>query len=125
MRRRSSAAAPLAALILLTLGCAGSPTAPAAPRCTTTSVFARESFYLERAESERDFQGTLEHRDVPSTPSGRDHRYFLGGVPVYSGGTTTEPAFRSAIGTTVVIRGKLVSFTHGQEIWTASMTVCR
>ncbi|HEV3484188.1 MAG TPA: hypothetical protein VG106_02195 [Vicinamibacterales bacterium] len=104
--------------VALLIGCAGRPA------CSTTEVFGAEAFYLERAEPEQDFRGTLVFRDVPSTPAGRDHRFFLGDLPVYSGGFTTEPAFRNAAGATVTIRGKLVNFSHGPEIWAARLTSC-
>ncbi|HEX2061082.1 MAG TPA: hypothetical protein VHK90_10100, partial [Thermoanaerobaculia bacterium] len=112
----------LALLFVLLVNCNGSPTSPdvsARPACRTTEVFARESFYAERAEAEAEFRGVLEFRDVPSTPNGRDHRYFLNGVPVYSGGVEIERAFKAAAGTEVTVRGKLVDFTHGREIWAA------
>jgi hypothetical protein len=44
---------------------------------------------------------------------------------VYSGGTTTEARLKTNVGASVVVRGKLVDFTHGREIWPASATVCR
>lgn len=100
-----------------------SPTQPAA--CTTSQVFAQQIYYSERVETEREFRGTLEWRNTPSTPNGRDHRYFLNGTPVYSGGTVTEPIFKSAVGAEVVIRGKLVDVGYGVEIWAGQLTSCR
>lgn len=123
----SSMRGPLTPLLMLLLGAAcgavQSPTQPAV--CRTSVVFAREPYYAERTEAERDFSGTLERRDTPSTPNGRDHRYFLNGTPVYSGGNFSEPAFQAAVGSSVVIRGKLVDVGYGAEIWTASLTSCR
>lgn len=104
-------------------GAVQSPTQPAP--CRASVVFAQEAYYSERVEIERDFRGTLEWRDTPSTPNGRDHRYFLNGTPVYSGGIFTEPTFKAAVGSEVVIRGKLVDVGYGPEIWTAALTSCR
>ena len=122
-----AARALLSLALLLLASCHGSPTAPQStvPACSTASVFAGEAFYVDRGEAEQEFAGVLEYRDVPATPNGRDHRYFLNGVAVYSGGFTTEPALRKAAGTTVTVRGKLVNFTHGPEIWPATLTSCR
>lgn len=106
-------------------GCDGSsiPTAP--PRCTTVTVFATEQWYLQRPEPEREFSGQLEFRNVPATPNGRDHRYFLANTPVYSGGTTSEAIFSDAAGAAITIRGKTVDVGFGPEIWSAALTSCR
>lgn len=116
--RRAAVVLPLVGL----LACNSGPTVP--QPCVTTEIFAGEQFYAERTEPEQDFRGTLVFRDVASTPSGRDHRYFLNDMPVYSGGLATEPIFKATAGTAITARGKLVNFTHGQEIWLASLTSC-
>jgi hypothetical protein len=120
-------ALPLLSFLSL-IGCHGNPTEPrsvVSPACTTTSVFAGQAFYGERSEVEQEFSGVLEFRDLPATPNGRDHRYFLNGTAVYSGGLDTQSAFQNAAGTTVVVRGKLVQFTHGPEIWASTVKSCR
>jgi hypothetical protein len=123
--KRTILRAVIVVVVLGAIGC-GSPTSPSSSSsCGTTAVFAQESFYRERAEPEQEFSGPLEWRNAPATPNGRDHRYFLNGVPVYSGGTTTEPKFRAAIGAQVAIRGKVVDVGFGPEIWSASLTACR
>lgn len=105
-------------------GCDGSiPTAP--PRCTTVTVFATEQWYMQRSEPEREFSGELEFRNTPSTPNGRDHRFFLANTPVYSGGTTSEAIFSDAAGAAITIRGKTVDVGFGPEIWSAALTSCR
>ncbi len=114
----------LLAFIVL-LGCGGrrSPTEPL--HCSTTTVFAAERFYLERSEPETESSGRLERRDVSTTPNGRDHHYFLNNTAVYSGGPETEPVFKAAAGSNVIIHGKLVDVGFGPEIWTARITSCR
>ena len=94
--------------------------------CTSSIVFRDEPFYVARAETEHDFRGVLEFRDNGSVPpTRRDYHYFLNGTPVYSGGFATEPTFKNAAGDRVTIRGKVVNFTEGPEIWSASLTSCR
>lgn len=112
----------LIALFLLT-GCAGSPTAP--PTCRTVLIFGQESFYIARTEHEQEFRGSLEFRNVLPTPNGRDHRYFVAGIPVYSGGSTTEEVLANTVGTEVAIHGKLVDVGYGPEIWAATLSSCR
>jgi len=118
--------APLA-LLLLFIGCTGSsPTAPAPlQQCRTLQVFGEEAYYIARTESEQEFRGALEFRNVPATPNGRDHRYFLTNIPVYSGGFHTEPVFANAAGGDVTIRGKLVDVGFGPEIWAATLSACK
>lgn len=128
MAHRIAIIAVASSLSMVLAGCGGSPTEPqtvATQRCSTTAIFAQEPFYADRGEPEQEFRGTLVFRDRPATPNGRDHRYFLQDVPVYSGGFTTEPTLKSAAGTTVTIRGKLVNVLDGPEIWPATLTSCR
>src|SRR5687767_11715447 len=101
---------PLTLALSLFLAACGDRTSPTDPsqRCGTLTVFSAEAYYSERPEPEREFSGTLLFRDLPSTPNGRDHRYFLNGTAVYSGGFMSEPIFRAAAGSDVTIRGKLV-----------------
>ena len=122
MSHRPRLASVLPTLLLL-IGCAGSPTAP--PTCRTVLIFGQEDFYTARTETEQDFRGSLEFRNVLPTPNGRDHRYFMAGTPVYSGGATTEARFADIAGTDVTIRGKLVDVGYGPEIWAATMSSCR
>ena len=112
-------------LFVLVANCSGrrDPTEPL--RCHTSTVFAAEAFYTERPEAETEFSGRLERRDVLPTPNGRDHQYFLNGTAVYSGGTSTEPIFQTAAGSSVIIRGKVVDVGYGPEIWSATITSCR
>ena len=112
----------LVAAIAVAAACS-SPTRP--PACFTKTVFESQSYYVDRAESERTFSGPLEFRNTPATPNGRDHRFFLNGMAVYSGGFTTQPIFEAAIGTRVEIRGKVVDVGFGPEIWAAAVTTCR
>jgi len=100
-----------------------SPTEPL--RCGTATVFASEAWYQERAEAETEVSGRLERRDVLPSPNGRDHRYFLNGTAVYSGGASTEPIFNRASGWSVIIRGKVADVGYGPEIWSATITSCR
>src|SRR5688572_15570097 len=111
----------LTALLLL-IGCNGSPTAP--PTCRTVLIFEQEAFYTARTEHEQEFRGSLEFRDVLPTPNGRDHRYFVAGIPVYSGGSTTAALFANTAGGDVTIRGKLVDVGYGPEIWAATLSSC-
>lgn len=110
--------------LFLGFNCHSTPD-PTQPHCTSAAVFEHQTFYVERPEPEREFRGVLELRNVLATPNGRDHRFFLGDVPVYSGGTQTQRTLDGASGASTIIRGKLVRFTHGLEIWPASVTVCR
>jgi hypothetical protein len=112
----------LTALLLL-IDCAGSPTAP--PTCRTVLIFGQESFYTARTEHEQDFRGSLEFRNVLPTPNGRDHRYFVADVPVYSGGSIAEALFAETAGNDVTIHGKLVDVGYGPEIWAATLSSCR
>jgi hypothetical protein len=118
--------APLSTLLLL-IGCGGSsPTAPAPlQQCRTLMVFGEEASYVARTEAEQEFRGTLEFRNLPATPNGRDHRYFLTNMPVYSGGSFTEPLFANAAGSDITIRGKLVDVGFGPEIWAATLSTCK
>lgn len=112
--------------LLLLIGCNESPTAPlAAQPCRPVQIFGQESFYVARTEPEQEFRGSLEFRNVPSTPNGRDHRYFLTNVPVYSGGSATEAQFADTVGDDVTIRGKLVDVGFGAEIWAGTLSACR
>ncbi len=114
------------AVLCLFLGaCSGhhNPTEPL--HCTTSTVFGGDASYLERTEAERELSGRLEFRDVAPTPNGRDYHYFLNNTPVYSGGPATEPIFKAAAGSSVIIQGKLVDVGFGPEIWAAKLTSCR
>ena len=122
MSRYRSLAAVLALLAFSASTC-GTPTVRAT--CAAKNVFAEEPFYASRAEPEQIVAGTLEWRNTPATPNGRDHRYFIDNVPVYSGGATTEPLFKEAAGATVEIRGKVVDAGFGPDIWVATLTACR
>ena len=117
----------LSLLLLSTFlsNCAGQRSLTRADRCTTATIFADEQFYSQRREDERQFTGMLEFRDLPATPGGRDHRFFLNGTPVYSGSPTSEAIFRAAAGTSVAIHGKLVDAGYGDEIWSSRITSCR
>ncbi|HEU4886385.1 MAG TPA: hypothetical protein VFV49_00755 [Thermoanaerobaculia bacterium] len=88
-------------------------------------IFEQEAFYTARPEPEQEFRGNLEFRNVPPTPNGRDHRYFMTGTPVYSGGSTTEALFANTASNDVIIRGKLVDIGYGSEIWAATLSSCR
>ena len=121
-RRRDLRVLVLCAATAVSAACS-SPTQPRS--CSTKTVFEAQSYYIERLEPETTFSGPLEFRDMPATPNGRDHRYFLNGVAVYSGGFATEPIFKAATGQRVEIRGKVVDVGFGPEIWTAALTACQ
>lgn len=113
-------------VLCLLLGACGGHRAPTEPpHCATSTVFAGDASYTERTEAEREFSGRLEFRDVAPAPNGRDHHYFLNNTPVYSGGPATEPIFKAAAGSSVIIQGKLVEAGFGPEIWAAKLTSCR
>jgi hypothetical protein len=119
-KRVSGNAASLLIAILVWVSCSDTPTSP--HDCSDAAdVFRTEAFYVERAEFEEVFEGRLTKNCAPPTPSGRDHCFYIGQVPVYSG--SHDQVLNRYVGDVVRIRGKLVTVLGKEEIWPAAL--CR
>jgi hypothetical protein len=92
-------------------------------------ISARERWYLDRAEKEESFQGTLRERKAQIGPGARGGLNFTlvsEGIdyPIYTGGANQK--LHPFIGCFVRVRAKLVDLTKegfGRELWVASLTV--
>jgi hypothetical protein len=99
------------------------------PQNMVAEISAREPWYIERAEKEQTFEGTLRKREVPLGPGGRGGLNFNLSVkgadyPVYTGGA--DEKLRPFLGRFVRVRAKLVDLTKeglGKELWLGSLQV--
>lgn len=106
----------------LFVSCSGSPTAPPFPPsgCVRTAVvYSGQSFYTDRPELETEFSGRLIKKCDPPTPNGRNHCFFLGDLPVSTGGRSDT--LDEFVGSAITIRGKQVDIEYGPEIWPAAV----
>jgi hypothetical protein len=92
-------------------------------------IFARETWYRSRPETEQEWLGVLRKRDAPISPAGRTAlRYSLitdsETLPVYV--ANSEWQFAEYADVPIRLRGKLVdlgSEGFGRELWVGSIEV--
>ena len=89
------------------------------PKREWRSVFSDASWYRERSEPERDFQGVLQRRTPIASPNARlALRYSLDDkLAIYA---PTTDALEPFVGRAVIIRGKEIDLTregYGRELW--------
>jgi hypothetical protein len=96
---------------------------------TTVEISAREQWYLDRAEKEQFFQGTLGQRKAQIGPGARGGVNFTllskdAEYPIYTGGA--DEKLQPFAGRTVRLRAKLVDLAKegfGKELWVGSLRV--
>jgi hypothetical protein len=89
-----------------------------------TEIFAQADWYRERPEPEREWRGVLQERDQPVGPATRmGLRYTLvteeGQIPVYA--ASVEGQLAAYVGQQVLVRGKLIDLSGGEELWIATI----
>ena len=99
-------------------------------RETNVEISAREQWYLDRAEKEQFFQGTLGQRKAQIGPGARGGVNFTllskddAEYPIYTGGA--DEKLQPFVGRSVRLRAKLVDLTKegfGKELWIGSLRV--
>jgi hypothetical protein len=116
VKRNGGLALSLFGLLLLGSGCGSIPSC-----VESMDIFRAETFYAERAEPEVTRTGRLSKNCPPPSPNGRDHCYFVDGLPVYSG--NRSEVLDRYVGAQVTLRGKRVTIMDAAEFWPA--TICR
>lgn len=92
-------------------------------------IYAREDWYLDRAEPEKSWRGVLAPREIVQGPGARQALVYEliadeGSVAVYA--ANAQDQLEPFLGREVLIRGKLVDLREegfGEELWIASIKV--